>query len=160
MQVDLLRVCIASQRMTAFAGEQQVASYKISTALNGPGEAAGSGCTPRGRHYIRAKIGADLPLNAVLVGRRWTGEICTQQLVQDNPERDWILTRILWLSGCESGYNRGGAQDTFARYIYIHGTADLANLGQPVSHGCIRMDSQQLISLFAAVRVGTQVHIS
>ncbi len=160
MQVDLLRVCIASQRMQAFAGGQELVSYRISTAKNGPGEQKNSGCTPRGQHYIRAKIGAGLPAGAVLVGRRWTGEICTEQLQVQQPQRDWILTRILWLSGCERGRNRGGAQDTFARYIYIHGTPELQLLGQPVSHGCIRMDNRQLIELFDAVRVGTQVHIS
>lgn len=160
MQIERLQVCIASQRMEAFAAGGLVASYRVSTALNGPGEEKNSGCTPRGLHYVRAKIGDGLPLGAVLVGRRWTGEICTPELVRQQPGRDWILSRILWLCGCEPGRNRGGNRDSFARYIYIHGTPELERLGQPVSHGCIRMDDRQLVALFAAVRVGTRVYIS
>ena len=158
-QIGHLQVCLASQKMHAYADEQLLASYSISSARNGAGERKNSGCTPRGRHYIRAKIGASLPLHAVLVGRRWTGEICTPALVARQPERDWITSRILWLSGCESGRNRGGNVDSFARYIYIHGTPELDLLGTPVSHGCIRMDDRELIELFAAVRVGTTVEI-
>lgn len=158
--VDALFVSIASQRMTAYSGNRLVSTHRISTALAGPGERKDSGCTPRGKHYIRAKIGQGLPLNAVLRGRRWTGEICTPELHAKEPQRDWILTRILWLSGCEPGHNRLGNVDTFQRYIYIHGTPELEQLGQPVSHGCIRMDNRELIELFNQVAAGTLVHIS
>lgn len=157
--VDALYVSIGQQRMTAYCGDRLVSTHLISTALAGPGEQKNSGCTPRGKHYIRAKIGQGLPPNAVLKGRRWTGEICTEQLYAENPHRDWILTRILWLSGCQLGHNRLGNVDTFQRYIYIHGTPDLARLGQPVSHGCIRMDNHELIELFNQVAAGTLVHI-
>ncbi len=159
-QVDALFVSIGQQRMTAYDGERLVSTHRISTALAGPGEQKNSGCTPRGKHYIRAKVGQGLPVNAVLRGRRWTGEICTAGVYAENPHRDWILTRILWLSGCELGHNRLGNVDTFQRYIYIHGTPELELLGQPVSHGCIRMDNHELIELFNQVAAGTLVHIS
>lgn len=146
--IDYLHVSIADQRLYAFSKQQLQQTYTVSTALNGAGERNGSGCTPRGRHYIRAKIGAELPAMAVLSGRRWTGEIWTPQLQQQYPERDWILSRILWLSGCEIPRNRLGNMDTFRRYIYIHGTADEHLLGQPYSHGCIRMRNQDLIELY------------
>lgn len=159
-RVDVLHVSISQQRMAAYSGPYLVSSHRISTALAGPGEQKNSGCTPRGLHYIRAKIGQGLPLAAVLKGRRWTGEICTPELYSQYPQRDWILTRILWLSGCEPGRNRLGDVDTFQRYIYIHGTPELERLGQPVSHGCIRMDNYELIRLFNQVAAGTRVHIS
>ncbi|HUH57446.1 MAG TPA: L,D-transpeptidase, partial [Pseudomonadales bacterium] len=147
--IDYLHVSIAEQRLYAFSKQQLQHVYRVSTALNGPGEDNGSGCTPRGRHYIRAKIGGDLPAMAVLRGRRWTGELWSPELTEAYPQRDWILSRILWLSGCELGRNRLGSTDTFRRYIYIHGTADEHVLGQPYSHGCIRMHNHDLIELYA-----------
>ena len=159
MQIEQLRVSISEQRMIAYRNGHPVKDYPISTALAGPGEQKNSGCTPRGEHYIRARIGHGLPLYAVLRGRRWTGEICTPELYRQQPERDWILTRILWLSGCELGHNRLGNVDTFQRYIYIHGTPEVERLGQPVSHGCIRRDNHELIELFNQVTAGTRVLI-
>lgn len=133
--------------------------YAVSTAKNGAGEISGSYCTPRGRHVIRAKIGAGLPENTVLVRRRPSGEIYTAALGAQFPERDWILTRILWLSGCEPGFNRLGETDTMRRYIYIHGTPDSVALGIPGSHGCIRMRNADLVELFDMVPAGTAVEI-
>lgn len=138
---------------------KRLRSYPVSTGLNGVGEESGSFCTPRGRHVIRAKIGAGLPANTVFVRRRPTGEIYTPQLDAAQPGRDWILTRILWLSGCESGYNRGGSCDTMRRYIYIHGTPDSRKIGMPGSSGCVRMRNADLEELFDLVGVGTQVEI-
>lgn len=137
-----------------------VRSYPVSTALNGAGEEAGSNCTPRGRHVIRAKIGAGQPVNTVFVGRRPSGEIYTPALGVQYPERDWILTRILWLSGCEPGYNRSGSCDTMRRYIYIHGTTKERGVGVPRSHGCINMLNDDLLELFELVEAGTLVDIS
>jgi L,D-transpeptidase YbiS len=134
-------------------------SYAVSTSAKGLGEVAGSYCTPRGRHIIRAKIGAGLPENTVLVRRRPTGEIYTHELGAQFPERDWILTRILWLSGCEKGFNRLGETDTMRRYIYIHGTPDIVRMGIPGSHGCIRMRNADLVELFDLVPAGTEVDI-
>lgn len=133
--------------------------YAVSTAANGAGEMFGSFCTPRGKHIIRARIGAGQPENTVFVGRRPTGEIYTPELGAQFPGRDWILTRILWLSGCETGFNRLGKSDTMRRYIYIHGTPDSVQLGMADSHGCIRMRNTDLIELFDLVPAGTAVEI-
>ncbi len=133
--------------------------YVVSTGANGVGEENGSFCTPRGRHVIRAKIGAGQPNNAVFVKRRPTGEVYTPELGEQHLGRDWILTRILWLSGCESGFNRSGSCDTMRRYIYIHGTPDNTPLGKPGSRGCVRMRNAELVELFDMVKVGTEVRI-
>jgi lipoprotein-anchoring transpeptidase ErfK/SrfK len=134
-------------------------SYLICTAAKGVGELYGSFCTPRGRHLIRAKIGADLPENAVFVRRRPTGEVYTQELAVQFPERDWILTRILWLSGCEPGINRLGCVDSQRRKIYIHGSPDDQKMGEPSSHGCIRMRNADIVELFDLVPPYTAVDI-
>ena len=133
--------------------------YSISSAKNGVGEFNGSFCTPRGRHIIRAKIGAGQPFNTVFVERRATGEVYSPELARNFPGRDWILTRILWLSGCERGYNRMGHVDTMRRAIYIHGSPDTADMGKPGSRGCVRMHNRDIVELFDLVPVGTAVEI-
>jgi len=133
--------------------------YPVSTAKNGLGETNGSFCTPRGRHIVRAKIGAGQPLGAVFVRRRPTGEIWSPELHAKYPGRDWMLTRILWLSGCEVGRNRLGEVDTMRRMIYIHGAPDSAEMGKPGSHGCIRMRNQDVAELFNLVPPYTPVEI-
>jgi lipoprotein-anchoring transpeptidase ErfK/SrfK len=133
--------------------------YPVSTAKNGAGEQCDSDCTPRGKHIIRAKIGAGLPLNTVFVGRRPTGQVYTSELGERHPGRDWILTRILWLSGCEPGFNRLRQVDTMRRLVYIHGTSDEERIGEPVSHGCIRMRNRDIAELFDQVAPGTPVDI-
>lgn len=134
-------------------------SYSVSTGANGVGEESGSYCTPRGRHIIRAKIGAGQPVNAVFVKRRPTGEIYTPELGAAFPGRDWILTRILWLSGCEPGFNRLGNRDTMRRYIYLHGTPDSTVLGKPGSKGCVRLRNADLLELFDLIAVGAEVNL-
>jgi len=133
--------------------------YAVSSSGNGVGELSGSFRTPRGRHIIRAKIGAGQPENCVFSSRRPTGEIYTPELGARFPGRDWILTRILWLSGLEVGFNRLGECDTMRRYIYIHGTPDSVQLGVPGSHGCIRMRNSDLMELFDMAPAGTEVEI-
>ena len=133
--------------------------YAVSSSGKGVGELPGSFCTPRGKHVIRARIGAGQLENTVFVGRRPTGEVYTPELGAQFPSRDWILTRILWLSGSEAGFNRLGKCDTMRRYIYIHGTPDSIPLGIPDSHGCIRMHNADLIELFDLVPAGTAVEI-
>jgi lipoprotein-anchoring transpeptidase ErfK/SrfK len=133
--------------------------YAVSSSGTGVGEMYGSFCTPRGKHVVRARIGAGQPVNTVFVSRRPTGEIYTPELGVQFPERDWILTRILWLSGCEVGFNRMGLCDTMRRYIYIHGTPDSVPMGIPDSHGCIRMRNADLVELFDLVPAGTAVEI-
>ncbi len=134
-------------------------AYAVSTSKNGLGETNGSFCTPRGRHIVRAKIGAGQPVNAVFVRRRPTGELWTPELHAAYPGRDWILTRILWLSGCEPGFNRLREVDTMRRYIYIHGTPDTTDLGRPGSIGCIRMRNADIVELFDLVPPYTPVDI-
>ena len=133
--------------------------YLVSTSARGAGERNGTFCTPRGRHLIRAKIGAGAPINTVFVERRPTGEIFSPALAARHPGRDWILTRILWLSGCEPGFNRLGPVDTMRRFIYIHGSPDSAVMGMPGSIGCVRMHNGDLLDLFERVSVGTAVEI-
>ena len=154
-------ISISSQELV-FNDEinSNISRYSIATARNGAGEQSGSECTPRGKHVIRAKIGAGCPVNTVFVGRRPTGEIYSPELKQQFPDRDWILTRILWLSGCEVGFNRLGNVDTMRRYIYIHSTPDSVSMGIPASHGCILMRHGDIIELFDRVAVGTIVNIT
>ena len=141
------------------AAGRVVRSYSVSTSKNGPGEMKDSYCTPRGRHIIRAKIGAGAAENTIFVGRRASGEIYTPALGDRNPGRDWILTRILWLSGCELGFNRLSKVDTMQRYIYIHGSPDSAQMGRPGSIGCVRMHNRDIVELFDQVAPGTPVDI-
>lgn len=155
-----IEISIAKQTLTLFDEFGGLkANYSISTAANGVGCEKNSGCTPLGNHIIRAKIGADAAPNTVFVGRRATGEICTPALMAQFPNRDWILTRILWLSGTEIGVNRLGNVDTMQRYIYIHGSPEGTVMGSIGSHGCVRMRNEELIALFDLVDVGTRVVI-
>lgn len=156
---NYLDICIASQLMTVYTDGNSVKSYPVSTSKNGAGELSGSECTPTGWHKIRARIGADQPLNSVFVGRRTTGEIYSAELGLQYPQRDWILTRILWLGGLEPGKNRYGAVDTTWRYIYIHGCPDELVEQGPGSHGCIRMNNADMLALFNRVEVGLKVYI-
>jgi lipoprotein-anchoring transpeptidase ErfK/SrfK len=137
----------------------KIKSYQISSAKNGVGQNRGSFCTPLGKHIIRAKIGEGQPVNTVFIRRRPTGEIYSPSLGEKYPDRDWILTRILWLSGCEPGFNRLGTVDTMRRFIYIHGSPDSIDIGRPGSIGCIRMLNTDLLELFDLTDVGTEVNI-
>lgn len=154
-----IEVSIGQQTLRLYRGEKLDREWSVSTASNGPGEQSGSECTPRGAHVVRAKIGDGLPLNAVLMGRRPTGEVYSGQLAERYPDRDWVLTRILWLSGCEPGRNRLGNVDSMRRYIYIHGTPDSEPMGEPRSHGCIRMRNKDVLQLFDRIDVGCPVLI-
>jgi hypothetical protein len=155
----LVRIDLDAQRLSLLDGSRVCAEYPVSSGANGPGERLGSGCTPRGLHRVRLRIGEGCPEGTVFVGRRPTGEVYTPELAAGHPGRDWILTRILWLTGCEPGRNRGGEVDTLRRYIYIHGCPDPEPMGVPCSHGCIRMRSRDLMALFDRVANGTTVEI-
>ena len=154
-----IEVDIATQRLLLRQRGAVVADWPVSTAANGAGQRLGSGCTPLGRHRIRIKIGAGCPSGTVFVGRRPTGEVYSPALAARYPDRDWILTRILWLTGTEPGHNRGADCDTLRRFIYIHGCPDQAPVGRPGSHGCIRMRNDDLVALFDRVAAGTEVLI-
>ncbi len=159
MDSTSLDISISEQRLYLFENGKTIKTYPVSTAKNGPGELMGSECTPIGWHKIRAKIGAGQPINSVFVGRRPTGEIYTEELARQYPQRDWVLTRILWLGGLEVGKNRYGKVDTSWRYIYIHGCPDHLIQGKPESHGCIRMKNADVIDLFNCVANGCPVYI-
>jgi hypothetical protein len=148
-----------SQRLHLFDAAGSWRDYPVSTGAAGPGEQRGSGCTPRGLHRVRLKIGAGCCPGAVFRGRRWTGEVYCEELARSHPGRDWILTRILWLTGVERGRNRGGDVDTLRRFIYIHGCPPGEPMGMPRSHGCIRMRDADLIELFDQVPRATLVEI-
>jgi L,D-transpeptidase YbiS len=154
-----IEIDASRQELSVIENGHVVKRYRVSTSKNGLGEQNGSFCTPRGRHLVRAKIGAGQPLNTVFVRRRPSGEIWSAALDAQFPGRDWILTRILWLSGCEPGRNRLGEVDTMRRYIYLHGSPDSAGMGTPGSIGCIRMRNADVIELFDLVPAYTPVEI-
>ena len=154
-----IKVSIPAQRLWLRHRKRVLLDAPVATARNGPGERHGSECTPRGWHVIRAKIGAGCPPDTVFVGRRPTGERYSAALRAQYPGRDWILTRILWLSGLQRGRNRLGEVDTMRRFIYIHGCPDDDPMGVPSSHGCIKLRNRQIIELFDRVQAGTRVLI-
>ena len=158
-----IEVSLAEQQLYLYQssdeGDNLVSQFPVSTARNGAGETEGSFCTPRGVHRIAEKIGADAPLFAVFKARVATGEIWTPERNAEEPGRDWILSRILWLEGLEPGKNRGCNVDSHQRYIYIHGTNEENKIGTPVSHGCIRMRNVDVVTLFDQVAVNTRVNI-
>lgn len=149
MKID---IDVPNQTLTLLDDDARVLRrYLVSTGKNGVGEQNGSNCTPRGQHIVRAKIGDGQPLCTVFRGRRPTGEIWSPELHAAHPGRDWMLTRILWLSGCEPGFNRLGQVDSMRRYIYIHGAPESAPMGVPGSHGCVRMRNDEIVELFDLV---------
>lgn len=150
---------VAGQSLKLFDGERLLRQWVVSTARNGVGERQGSECTPLGAHRIRLKIGEGCEEGTVFVARRPTGERYATEVARRNPGRDWILSRILWLTGTESGFNRGGDRDTLRRFIYIHGCPDSEPMGIPRSHGCVRMRNRDVIELFDRVENGCPVQI-
>ncbi|MDK9725270.1 MAG: L,D-transpeptidase [Sterolibacteriaceae bacterium MAG5] len=155
-----IRISIPTQSMEVFDDDGELLRrYAVSTAKNGAGEQRGSFQTPRGRHIVRAKIGAGQAPNTVFVRRRPTGEVWSPEFGAANPDRDWILTRILWLSGQEPGFNRLGEVDTMRRYVYIHGSPDTVEMGTPGSIGCVRMRNADILELFDLVPCYTPVDI-
>lgn len=154
-----IQINLSEQTLQLLQADLVTQRYLVSTATNGAGERMGSECTPTGKHIIGEKIGADCAANTVFVGRRATGESYSAALRQQYPERDWILTRILWLAGCEPGKNKGDQVDSHDRYIYIHGSPDDVAMGRPGSKGCVRMSNQDIIELFELVDVGMPVEL-
>ena len=155
----LLDISLGAQSLTLLRGNNVIAEFTVSTARNGAGERLNSECTPRGRHRIAEKLGEGCAVDTVFVSRKPTGEIYSYELRNQHPGRDWILTRILRLEGCEPGVNQGGEVDTFERMIYIHGSPADVQMGVTGSHGCIRMRNQDIIRLFDLVPAGTEVYI-
>lgn len=160
MQLDQIHISLSRQELSGYREGQLVLRYPVSTALNGAGERNNSGCTPRGEHRVRARIGTGQPPGAVFIGRRPTGEVWSAELARQHPQRDWILTRILWLCGEQPGFNRGGDCDSQRRYIYIHGTGDDQPMGIPLSHGCVRLRNTDMLELFELTPAGCRVLIT
>ena len=154
---------IAKQSLSLYEHNAEICHYEVSTAKNGIGSQQDSGCTPLGQHIIAQKIGGHEPINAVFIGRVPTGEIYSTEFGAQYPERDWILSRILWLQGLEEGINKGsnsqGGCDTYQRYIYIHGTPDDEPMDLPLSHGCVRMRNQDIVDLYDQIKEGISVTI-
>ena len=154
-----INISVSSQKLSLFQEGELVSSYKVSTALKGVGQEKNTNKPPLGNHIIRAMIGRNLPIYAVIKARRFTNEIWTKELDDPSITVDWILSRVIWLSGKDLGRNRLGNVDTMQRYIYIHGTNEEHLLGTPSSHGCIRMSNEDVIELFDLVSVGDIVEI-
>ncbi|MCA1604146.1 MAG: L,D-transpeptidase [Acidobacteria bacterium] len=154
-----VRIILQRQRLEVLEGARVIMCYPVSTSAKGAGERVGSEQTPRGAHEVTELIGEGAASGAVFVGRCLTREICTRELRAANPQRDWILSRVIWLSGLEPGRNAGGEVDTHNRYIYIHGAPDDEPVGEPRSHGCIRMRNEDVIELFELLTVGMLVKI-
>lgn len=155
----LIQINTAKQELKLIEKESCLFNCLISSAKNGLGELQDSECTPRGWHFIAQKIGAGAAANTVFVARQATGEIYSPALGNRYPDRDWILTRIIRLQGCEVARNQGQHVDSYQRYIYIHGTPDAVKLGQIGSKGCIRMRNQDLINLFNLIEINNLVYI-
>lgn len=155
-----IEINIAQQVLRLFDGDTLLFSASVSTAKNGAGEWQGSECTPRGEHEIHALFGEGCAEDTVFVGRQPTGEVYSDELAAEHPERDWILSRIIWLNGLEPGLNQGGEVDSKERFIYIHGTPDSEPVGVPMSHGCIRMRNHDVVDLFDYLETGMPVMIS
>jgi len=155
-----IEINITEQWLHLFDGEELVKEYPVSTAKSGPGEIMDSECTPRGAHVIAEKFGDNCEPNTVFFGREPTGKIYQPALREQHPDRDWIVTRILWLSGLEQGVNQGGNVDSHDRYIYIHGAPEDVEMGKPGSRGCVRMRNEDVIELFDTVETGTSVFIT
>lgn len=164
MSNQRIEIDTQTQELQLFADDKLLSSFRVSTGKNGTGQQEGTGCTPLGRHVVSEKFGDTLPNNAVFVARKFTGELYDAALAQAHPDRDWILGRILWLDGCEDGFNKGcdvngNLVDTKSRYIYIHGTPDTEPMGVPMSHGCVRMRLDDLEKLYNQVDIGCEVVI-
>ncbi|MDX8382533.1 MAG: L,D-transpeptidase [Ghiorsea sp.] len=153
----MVKISIAQQMLYHRRPTGVVCAYPVSTARKGAGNQQGSWQTPLGKHRIDAKIGENMPKFTAFVGRM---PVATFHPSIKAQRQDWILSRILWLSGMQTGINRRGKVDSRQRYIYIHGTNEEENMGSPASHGCIRMTNDDVIHLFAHVRLGESVVIT
>ena len=156
---EILFICIKEQALYHIKDNTIIKKYIISSSAYGTGSEAGSNKTPLGLHKITEKYGEKTPINGRMVGRIFYGEIATVYDDNTKSERDDITSRIFWLEGLEKGKNKGKGIDSYKRYIYIHGTSEEGRLGNPASHGCIRMKNKEVIDLYSLIEVGTLVLI-
>jgi lipoprotein-anchoring transpeptidase ErfK/SrfK len=143
-------ISVPEQKMTVLEKGVPIATYPVSTSKFGVSDYRGSWGTPLGKLEVASKIGTAAPLGAVFKDRRLTGEV----IRPDAPGRDPIVTRILWLRGLEPQN-----QNAYGRYIYIHGTPEERNIGLPVSYGCVRMRSCDIMQLYDTIGIGAEVMI-
>lgn len=156
---EILVVSLEEQCMYVLKGDSVHKEYHISGAALGAGNNSGSNQTPLGLHRIKERYGEEVPLGGILKSRQFTGEVATIYTDSVDVEEDYVTTRIMWLEGMEPGVNKGGNVDSYNRYIYIHGTPEEGLIGQPASHGCIRMYNKEVIELFEASTVGDLILI-
>jgi L,D-transpeptidase YbiS len=144
-----IHISVREQRLTLKLGKRKLGTYPVSTSRLGLGMEEGSMKTPTGRFRIAEKIGDGMPLGTVFKNRRRVK--VTKKLMR---EEDLVMTRILWLDGLDPEN-----ANTHDRFIYIHGTNHEESIGEPVSHGCIRMRSTDLLELYELVDIDTPVAI-
>ncbi len=149
MSDPMIKISVRDQRLDLLSGEVVLASYPISTSRFGLGSEEGSMKTPLGRFKIGEKIGDGLPLNTVFRSR-----VPLAPEDPPPPTDDLVLSRILWLEGLEA--HNANTRD---RFIYIHGTNHEEEIGEPASHGCIRMKNADLVTLFEQIPLGAEVLI-
>jgi lipoprotein-anchoring transpeptidase ErfK/SrfK len=156
---EILFVSIKEQKLYHIKDDKIVKEYVISSSAYGTGNEAGSNKTPLGLHKVNQKYGDKTPINGRMVGRVFYEEIATIYTDSTKSKTDDVTSRIFWLEGLEKGKNKGDGIDSYKRYIYIHGTSEEGRLGNPSSHGCIRMKNKEVIVLYRLIEVGTLVLI-
>ena len=156
---NFIYVGVKRQELDLYLNGNHIISYPISTSMHGAGTKAGSDMTPVGLHKIKGKFGLNVPIGGILKARKYTGNIASIQTKPIKTGEDAITTRVLTLEGLENGINKGGELDSYGRHIYIHGTAEEGLIGQPASHGCVRMRNKDVIDLFNRVDKGLKVII-
>ena len=154
-----IEVSISEQRLYVLDSDTIVRSYPISSSSFGEGQTENSFKTPLGEHEIQTKIGTYVPKYQFFVSREHVSqEVAVIEEEIDSPD-DFITTRIMWLTGKNEGFNKGGNVDSFKRFIYIHGTHEEGLIGKKASHGCIRMLNQDVLELFRIIPTKTPVNI-
>ena len=153
---DIIQVDVHTQSLQLYRNGVLYRQYTVSTSRYGTGEAANSYKTPRGLHEIVTRFGKDKPLGTRFLYREAQSEIVADvdqllSLTEQEAAPDYITTRILWLSGLEPGINSGEGCDSYQRYIYLHGTPYVGNIGKPASAGCVRMTNEDIADLFTAI---------
>jgi len=156
---SFLFVSIQQQQMYLIEKDSIIKKYSVSTAKKGVGNELHSLKTPIGLHNVKRKIGDHVPLGGILEARVYNGSMATIYEDKTKADGDYVTTRILWLDGEEVGINKGRNIDTYNRFIYIHGTPEEGYIGEPVSHGCIRMKNADVMELYDLIDEGTPVLI-
>lgn len=152
-------VSVKHQHLYLIQNDSTIRKYPISTSKNGIGSKQDSYKTPPGLHTVKRKIGTDVPYGGIMISRVYEGKIAKILTEKENAKKDYVTSRIMWLQGEEPGVNRGRNMDSYNRYIYIHGTPEEGYIGEPASHGCIRMKNKDVIELFDFVKEGTPILI-